>query len=113
MSLKAGVAVGIMNVKPLGAYRLALTFSDGHVSTVDFGPFLRNSLNPETRQYLDAKRFREVALRHGNLVWGDYEMCFPIDDLYEGDIAREKPGAAVLAVAESGVRYGTRRARRP
>lgn len=106
MSLKIGVPVAIVRTKDLGGYRLELTFSDGHVSMVDFGPFLRNSQNPETRRYLDAKLFREFALLHGNLVWGDYAMCYPIADLYEGNISFTKPARKPRAVAESRTEYG-------
>jgi hypothetical protein len=91
MSLKAGVGVEVVKVESLGGYRLALTFSDGHVSRADFGPFLRASLNPETRQFLKSNRFSNHTLRDRNLVWGDYAMCFPIEDIYEGIIGPCKP----------------------
>jgi hypothetical protein len=106
MSLKAGVAMEILKVERRGGYRLLLRFSDGHVAAVDFGPFLREAQNPATRRYLNAKRFREFTLLHGNLVWGDYEMCFPIEDLYEGSIGTAQPVSEVLAVAESRAQYG-------
>ncbi len=98
MSLQRGVAVDIVKTEHLGRHRLELTFGDGHVSTTDFGPFFRRSPNPETRRFLDEKRFKSFSLVHGNLVWGDYEMCFPIEELYDGRISRKEPAA--LAVAE-------------
>lgn len=109
VTLTKGVAVDIVRVDHLGRYWLELTFSDGHVATIDFGPFLRGSLNPETRRFLDEKRFKRFSLTHGNLVWGDYEMCFPIEDLYKGRIAQEKPASKVSAVAEAKVAYGSRK----
>ena len=109
MSLARGVAVDIVRVDHMGRYRLELTFSDGHVATLDFGPFLRGSLNSATRRFLDEKRFKGFSLTHGNLVWGDYEMCFPIEDLYEGHIGQEKPPSKALAVAEKQVEYVTKR----
>lgn len=109
MSLARGVAVDVVSVNHLGRYRLELTFSDGHVATIDFGPFLRGSLNPETRRFLDEKRFKSFLLTHGNLVWGDYEMCFPIEDLYEGRIDRKEPAGGAFAVAEPRVKYGTKK----
>ena len=107
MSLKRGIAVDIVKADYLGRHRLELTFGDGHVSTIDFGPFLRGSLNPETRRFLAESLFKDFSLTHGNLVWGDYEMCFPIEDLYEGRIGRKEPAA--LAVAEEPGRYVTKR----
>jgi len=44
----------------------------------------------------------------GNLVWGDYDMCFPIEDLYAGRLV----GSALLAVAEAPYRYGKDRTAR-
>jgi hypothetical protein len=112
MSLKVGVAVKVVEAKCLGGYRLSVTFSDGHVSVVDFGPFLRSSLNPETRGFVRQERFRRFSLLHGNLVWGDYAMCFPIADLYEGRLARGETVGRMRAVAESRSEYGAQRRKR-
>jgi hypothetical protein len=109
VSLERGVAVVIVRVNHAGRYRLELVFSDGHVSTVDFGPFLRGTLNPETRRFLDEKRFRSFSLTNGTLVWGDHEMCFSIEDLYEGRIGRKEPASKGFAVAEAGPDYVTKK----
>jgi hypothetical protein len=109
VSLVTGVAVDIVRINHVGRYRLELTFSDGHVATVDLGPFLRSSLNPATRRFLDEKRFKSFSLTYGNIVWGDYEMCFPIEDLYENRISQEKPARKILAVAEKPVKYSTKK----
>lgn len=108
MSLKRGVPVEIVRAKPLRGHRLELAFSDGHVSTVEFGPFLRKSLHPDTRQFVDLKRFRQFSVTDGNLVWGDYEMCFPLADLYEGTILPEPASVEVSAVAEARSEYGVK-----
>jgi hypothetical protein len=112
MSLKIGISVEIVRAKQLGDYCLELVFSDGHVSLVDFGPFLQSSLSPDTRRFLDAKRFRKFSLLHGSLVWGDYDMCFPVADLYEGDIGHTKSTSTVRAVAESRAAYNARKPQR-
>ena len=101
MKLEPGVEVNIVEAEPAGGYRLRLAFSDNHAALVDFGPFLEHSLNPQTRQFLDTERFLAFHLEWGNLVWGDYEMCFPIEDLYAGRVGY----AQVLAVAETGMDY--------
>ena len=105
MRLTPGVAVNIVAAESVGRHRLKLTFSDGHVSNVDFDEFLRSSLNPETREFLSEARFRKFSVVHGNLVWGDYEMCFSIEDLYDGTISGEKPTGQRLAVAEDRADY--------
>jgi len=103
--MKLGVDTSIVTAKHLGGYRLQLTFSDRHVSVVDFRPFLSASLNPETRRFLNAQRFRQFAVKYGNVVWGDYTMCFPIEDLYSGNIGIAESVVRQLAVAEEKAEY--------
>lgn len=67
-------------------YQIRLLFNDGKSKVVDFGNFLKHSLNPMTRKYLKKSNFQNYVIKYGDLVWGDYEMCFPIWDLYEGKI---------------------------
>ena len=67
-------------------YILKLKFSDGKEINVDFGPFLRKSLNPLIRKYLDENLFKQFTVEHGDLFWNDYDLCFPVADLYEGKI---------------------------
>lgn len=71
----------------LKEYRLKLIFNDGKSKTVDFGNFLKNSRNPMTKKFLKKSNFQDYKIKYGDLVWGDYEMCFPIWDLYEGKIS--------------------------
>ncbi|MBZ0203982.1 MAG: DUF2442 domain-containing protein [Ignavibacteria bacterium] len=67
-------------------YQIRLVFNDGKNRVMDFGDFLNSSLNPMTRKYLKKPEFRNFEIRYGDLIWGDYEMCFPIWDLHEGKI---------------------------
>ena len=68
------------------AYKLRLQFSYGQERMVDFEPFLRNSLNPLIRKYLDLDEFKKFTVQYGDLMWNDYDLCFPIADLYEGRV---------------------------
>lgn len=52
--------------------------------TIDFEPFLRRSRNPLIQAYLDPGLFSAFSIKEGDLVWGDYDLCFPIADLYDG-----------------------------
>jgi hypothetical protein len=70
----------------LGPYKLGLHFDDGHRSTVDFGPFLKKSAHPSIRAYLNVRKFRIFSLEHGFLHWNDFDLVFPIAELYEGRI---------------------------
>ena len=79
---------------------------------VDFGPFLHATLQSQTGKFRDESLFRTFSIVYGNLVWGDDEMCFPIEDLYEGKIDRNEIGDRVWAVAETRAEYGTNKAKR-
>ncbi|HXE51848.1 MAG TPA: DUF2442 domain-containing protein [Tepidisphaeraceae bacterium] len=76
----------IERAEPAGDFKLRLTFNDATQRTVDFGPFLRGSGNPLIRAYLDPAAFARFEIKDGDLVWGDYDLCFPIADLYDGRV---------------------------
>jgi hypothetical protein len=83
----AAAALRVVAVRPADEYRLTISFSDGAVRTVDFGPFLlRNARHPAVQEYLDPVRFGNYTIRDGDLMWGDYDLLFPIADLYRGNI---------------------------
>ncbi len=107
MSLKLGVAVGVEKAECLGGFRIRLSFTDGHDTTVDFGPFLRRSEHPQVRRFLKPNAFRQYRIEYGNLVWGDYALCFPVADLYEGVIGQPESAEQPLSrVAEGRAEYG-------
>ncbi len=78
--------VQIETVHRISGYKLNLRFSDGHESTVDFGPFLKAATHPAIRAYLDLKRFKNYTLEDGVLHWNDFDLVFPMADLYAGRI---------------------------
>jgi len=86
MTLPRDAIIDIESAEYLADYRLLLRFSDSKERIVDLGSFLRNSLNPMIRKYLDLDKFKNFSIAHGDLFWNDYELCFPIADLYEGRI---------------------------
>ncbi len=80
--------VSIQNAQYLGAYKIRLQFSDKTERTIDFSSFLHQSKNPMTRKYLNEDKFRDFNIQYGDIVWNDYELCFPIWDLYRGDVMK-------------------------
>jgi len=84
--LVEGVSVEVTGAERISAYTLRLHFSDGASRELDFEPFLQKSARPEIRQFQDLSRFAGFRIQDGELVWGDYEMCFPIADLYDGKL---------------------------
>lgn len=74
--------INISSASFLGDYRVSLQFDDGKQQTVDFKGFLMRSKHPEIRAYLDLAKFADFRIEYGELVWGDYDLCFPMIDLY-------------------------------
>jgi hypothetical protein len=67
-------------------YKVRLKFNDGKRRVVDFAPFLKRATNPMFTQYRRLEKFKSFHIDSGDLMWGDYEMIFPIADLYKGEI---------------------------
>lgn len=78
--------INITRAEQLSDYALRLSFDDGVVQTVDFKPFLSLSRHPDIRAFLEPARFAAYHLEYGELVWGDYDLCFPIADLYHNHL---------------------------
>ncbi|MDA8409458.1 MAG: DUF2442 domain-containing protein [Treponema sp.] len=78
--------LAISQANYLDTYRVALVFDDGTERVIDFAAFLQSSTHPDIRKWLDPEAFRNFRIEYGDLVWGDWELCFPIADLYEGTI---------------------------
>lgn len=70
----------------IGDFAIRLLFSDGTKRLVDFKPFLETSLHPSIRKYLDETRFMQFDIVDGNLNWNNYDLIFPLEDLYKGEI---------------------------
>ena len=78
--------VQVRAVRHVRAYRLRIEFSDGKISEVDFEPFLRSTKHPGIRRYLQPRRFKQFAITDGVLQWNDFDLVFPMADLYDGVI---------------------------
>jgi hypothetical protein len=76
----------IDSAKYLSDYVIRLKFSDGVNKIVDFKPFLSKSSHPSIKKYLDENKFSNFDLTDGNLNWNDYDLIFPVWDLYNGKI---------------------------
>lgn len=79
-------SIDVVNATLLKPYQVFITFTDGFKQTVDFEPFLQNSRNPHIRKYLDLSLFADFTVENGDLYWYEYDLCFPIADLYENRI---------------------------
>lgn len=79
--------VRIESAEYIPPYKLGLRFDDGHGSLVDFAPFLSQSRHPAVQAYHDRKCFRKFTIEDGFLHWNDFDLVFPMADLYEGKIS--------------------------
>ena len=80
------MVISIEKAEYKGGYTIYLKFSDGLERNIDFEDFLSKARNPMTKKYLDKKLFKSFTIDYGDLMWNDYEMCFPVWDLHEGKI---------------------------
>lgn len=80
------MVLSIQNAEYITDYKIRFTFSDGVENTIDFSNFLFNAKNPMTRKYMDKNLFQSFSIDYGDLNWNDFEMCFPIWDLHEGNL---------------------------
>jgi hypothetical protein len=78
----------IKRAKHLGDYRIRFEFTDGHANEIDFHGFLtKPAQNPMATQFLDITRFKKFKIdQRADIIWGDWEMCFPFAALYAGDL---------------------------
>ena len=78
--------ISIQKAEYKGKYKIKFVFSDGVEKTIDFSNFLKQAKNPMTKKYLKEDLFKNFSIQYGDITWNDYEMCFPIWDLHEGNI---------------------------
>jgi hypothetical protein len=74
--------ISIKKAEYQGDYKIKLMFSDNKENIIDFKKFLTNAANPMAKKYLDEKLFTTYSIIYGDLIWNDYELCFPVWDLY-------------------------------
>jgi hypothetical protein len=87
--------INIISATQTGEYRIRLVFDDNTVQEVDFKSFLTRSHHPDIRAYLEPVRFADFKVEYGELVWGDYDLCFPVIDLYRNTIEHNQAMTAV------------------
>lgn len=110
---KPDVVLRVEDAAYLQGYELVLTFNDGSIHRVDFEPFLSSSDHPAIREYLDIEKFKQFRLTNGDVQWGDFDLCFPIIDLYNNDLlhvnARKKKNAKRSGVVKTGAHKSSKR----
>ena len=72
------MAISFNKAEYVVGYKIKFSFSDGVDRLIDFSSFLKNAKNPMTKKYLDKQLFKKYSIKYGDIIWNDYEMCFPI-----------------------------------
>ncbi len=78
--------INITTAKQIGDYQIFLQFDDESEQVINFKPFLSRSRHPDIREWLNLEKFSTFRLEYGELIWGDYDLCFPIADLYHNEL---------------------------
>jgi len=78
--------ISIEKAKYIDDYKISLLFNDGKKNVVDFKDFILLSGHPDIKKYQDIELFKKFDLEYGELNWNDYDLAFPIYDLYKGRI---------------------------
>jgi len=82
--------ISVKTAKYVGDYIIRIYFNTDEDKAVDFKAFLQQSIHPSIKKYLDEDLFSNYKIQNGNLNWNDYDLIFPINDLYENKIVRKK-----------------------
>jgi hypothetical protein len=86
MPMNTNCYLEITAARYLKNYQIEFEFNDETQTIIDFEQFLKQAKNPMLKKYLDLNQFKNFTVRDGDIDWNDYELCFPIADIYEGHL---------------------------
>lgn len=78
--------IRVESAKYIGDFAVRIKFSDEKERLVDFKSFLINSHHPFIKKYQKESLFKDFQILDGNLNWNNYDLIFPVWDLYQGQI---------------------------
>ena len=78
--------LSIEHAKYLSDFKIELGFSNGKSKIIDCKYFLHQKAHPSLKKYLKISEFKKFKVLNGNLNWNNYEMTFPIEQLYKGKV---------------------------
>ncbi len=85
-TLAEDAVVSVIGAEYILPYTIHLKFSDGAEQIINFRSFIEQSNHPDIRKYLHTELFSSFSITDGRLDWNDYDLCFSMQDLYEGNI---------------------------
>ncbi|MCD4794539.1 MAG: DUF2442 domain-containing protein [Bacteroidales bacterium] len=78
--------IKVVSANYIGDYAIRIKFSDDSEKLVDFKYFIVNSIHQTVKKYVDEDLFKKFNIADGNINWKDYDLIFPVWDLYTGNI---------------------------
>ncbi len=78
--------LSVVSAKYVNKLRLEVSFNDGLIQIIDFADFLQQTKLPDLKKFRKASSFKNFKIINGNVMWGDFEMIFPVEDLYKNKI---------------------------
>ncbi len=77
----------VLDAKYKKDYKVVVWFniSPDNPKELDIEPVLRDSENPDIRELLDPKKFKQFHVEHGGLCWDNNALSFSAQSLYYGD----------------------------
>ncbi len=78
--------IKVVSAAYIGDYAIRITFSDDSEKLVDFKYFIVNSIHQAVKKYIDEDLFKKFNIVDGNVNWNDYDLIFPVWDLYAGNV---------------------------
>jgi len=75
----------ITSIEPVRGHVLRFRFSDGHSNEVDFKPWMARLPTEEEQTYLKPTKFKKYSNHLGHaIMWGEYDIIFPLEAVYHG-----------------------------
>jgi hypothetical protein len=79
-------SLSIKSIEHVRGHKLRFRFSDGHSNEVDFKPWIESLPTEEEHAYLKPSKFKNYTIHLGHaIMWGEYDIIFPLVAVYHGD----------------------------
>lgn len=86
----------IDRIEHVHGHVLRFHFSNGHSTEVDFKPWIASLPTEEEQTYLKPSKFKKYSNHLGHaIMWGEYDIIFPLEAVYHGDPDRLTEGVPV------------------
>jgi len=78
--------ISIEEAEYIEEYKIYMRFNDGKENVLDFKDFILKAQHPDIKKYRNIELFKKFNFEQGEIEWNDYDLVFPIYDLYQNNI---------------------------